>query len=70
MSVLVKDADMPHADEMPEAPGLRLISGAFPLLTSDDSEIVARSTFMYDAVYAALQQRVRRLTAASTDTAL
>jgi hypothetical protein len=59
MAVIVKDADMPNTGEMPEAPGLRLISGPFPLLTSDDSEIIARSAFMYDALYAALQRRLQ-----------
>ncbi len=57
MSTLIKDADVPHAGQMPEAAGLRLISAAFPLLTSDDSEIITRSAFMYDALYAALQRR-------------
>ena len=60
MSVLVRHADVPQADEMPEAAGLRLISGAFPLVTEDDHEIVTRSAFLYDALYAGLQQRVRR----------
>jgi hypothetical protein len=59
MSRLVRDADVPHAGQLPEAPGLRLISAAFPLLTSDDNEIITRSAFMYDALYAALQQRAR-----------
>ena len=44
---------------MPEAAGLRLISSAFPLVTADDNEIIERSSFMYDALYAALQQKVR-----------
>lgn len=61
MSVLVRDADVPRPDEMPEAAGLRLISGAFPLLTTDDHEIVSRSAFMYDALYAGLQQRVGKV---------
>ena len=57
MRTIVRDADVPRADEVPEAAGLRLISGAFPLVTTDDTEIVERSAFMYDAMYAALQQR-------------
>ena len=57
MSVIVRDADVPRADEVPEAAGLRLISGAFPLVATDDADTVERSAFLYDAMYAALQQR-------------
>ena len=57
MAVIVRDADVPRAGEVPEAPGLRLISGAFPLVARDDAETVERSAFLYDAMYAALQQR-------------
>ena len=57
MGVIVKDADVPRAGEVPEAAGLRLISGAFPLVATDDAETVERSAFLYDAMYAALQQR-------------
>ena len=60
MSVLVRHADVPQEDEMAEAAGLRLISGAFPLVTKDDREIVVRSAFMYDALYAALALRQSR----------
>jgi hypothetical protein len=59
MSVIVRDADVPRAGEVPEAAGLRLISGAFPLVAADDGETVERSAFLYDAMYAALQQRQR-----------
>jgi len=57
MSVLVRDADVPHVGELPEAAGLRLISGAFPLVANDDQETVERSAFLYDALYAALAKR-------------
>jgi hypothetical protein len=56
MSVIVRDADVPRPGEVPEAAGLRLISGAFPLVGPDD-EIVERSAFMYDALYASLQAK-------------
>jgi hypothetical protein len=56
MSVIVRDADVPRSGEVPEAAGLRLISGAFPLVAHDD-DIVERSAFMYDALYAALQAK-------------
>jgi hypothetical protein len=58
MSVIVRHADVPQPGEVPEAAGLRAISGAFPLVTNDDLEIVERSAFMYDALYAGLKQRV------------
>jgi hypothetical protein len=56
MAVIVRDADVPRADAVPEAAGLRLITGAFPLVARDDAETVERSAFLYDALYAALQQ--------------
>jgi hypothetical protein len=55
MSAIVRDADVPRAGEVPEAAGLRLISGAFPLVATDDEETVQRSAFLYDAMYAALR---------------
>jgi hypothetical protein len=58
MSAIIRDADVPRVGEVPEASGVRLISGAFPLVTSDDAEIVERSAFMYDAMYAALRQKL------------
>ena len=57
MSAIVRDADVPRTGEVPEAAGLRLITGAFPLVAADDAETVERSAFLYDAMYAALQQR-------------
>src|SRR5215468_3972334 len=57
MSAIVRDADQPRASEVPEAAGLRLITGAFPLVESDDREIVTRSAFLYDAMYAGLSAR-------------
>jgi hypothetical protein len=56
MSVIVRDADVPRDGEVPEAAGLRLISGAFPLVANDE-ETVERSAFLYDAMYAALRRR-------------
>jgi hypothetical protein len=57
MASIDTEADAPRAGEVPEAAGLRLISGAFPLVAKDDAETVERSAFLYDAMYAALQQR-------------
>jgi hypothetical protein len=44
----------------PEAAGLRAISQGFPLVAADDEETLERSAFLYDALYASLQQRLRR----------
>lgn len=55
MRVIIRDADVPRAGEVPEAAGVRLITGAFPLVAADDQETVERSRFLYDAMYAALQ---------------
>jgi hypothetical protein len=66
MSAIVRDADVPRAGEVPEAAGLRLISGAFPLVALDDAETVERSKFLYDAMYAALRQESRVTLAADS----
>jgi hypothetical protein len=43
---------------MAEAVGLRVISSGFPLVAADDHETLARSAFLYDALYASLQERL------------
>jgi len=56
---IVHGADF--ADEVgltPESAGLRAISRGFPLVAKDDHEIVERATFLYDALYAALAERL------------
>lgn len=58
MALIVRDADVPRVDGVPEAAGVRLITEAFPLVATDDHETVARSAFLYDAMYAALRQRL------------
>ena len=63
MSVLVRHADASVPGEMPEAAGLRLITGSFPLIAQSDDETVERSAFLYDALYAGLAERLRRNTA-------
>jgi hypothetical protein len=55
MRTIIRDADLPRAGEVPEAAGVRLITGAFPLIAADDHETIERSRFLYDAMYAALQ---------------
>jgi len=49
------DRRLPNA--VAEAMGLRAISRGFPLVAADDDETVVRSGFLYDALYAALQER-------------
>jgi hypothetical protein len=55
---IVRGADF--ADEIaltPESPGVRAISQGFPLVTQDDHETMERGAFLYDSLYAALQQQ-------------
>jgi len=57
---IVRSADF--AEELaltPEGAGLRAISRGFPLVSRDDHETVERAGFLYDALYASLQQDVR-----------
>ena len=52
---IVHGADF--ADEVhttPESAGLRAISRGFPLVAIDDHELVAKASFLYDALYASL----------------
>ena len=43
-----------------DAAGLRTISRGFPLVATDDHETLDRCTFLYDALYASLQERLGR----------
>lgn len=59
LALIVRSADF--AEELrltPEGAGLRAISRGFPLVATDDQETIARAGFMYDALYASLQERV------------
>jgi hypothetical protein len=56
---IVRGADF--ADQVAltaESAGLRTISHGFPLVSRDDAETVARASFLYDALYAALAERM------------
>jgi hypothetical protein len=56
---IVHGADFSDAlDLTPESAGLRAISRGFPLVAKDDHEIVERASFLYDALYAALRERL------------
>lgn len=55
---IVHGADF--ADEVhttPESAGLRAISQGFPLVATDDHELLEKAFFVYDALYAALRER-------------
>ncbi len=57
---IVHAADVAGQEALaPEAPGLQLISRGFPLVSRDDHETVERASFLYAALYAALQERSR-----------
>jgi hypothetical protein len=54
---IVRSADFPEElDQCAEAAGLRAISRSFPLVAADDHDTVERAAFLYDALYASLQQ--------------
>jgi hypothetical protein len=56
---IVHGADFADATDLtPESAGLRAISRGFPLVAKDDHETVARAGFLYDALYAALRERL------------
>jgi len=55
---IVHGADF--ADEVnttPESAGLRAVSQGFPLVASDDHELVEKASFVYDALYASLREQ-------------
>jgi hypothetical protein len=55
---IVHCADFPdEVQDVPEAAGLRVISRGFPLVALDDHEALEKASFLYDALYAALQNR-------------
>jgi hypothetical protein len=60
MARIVHCADFPDdVQDVPEAAGLRAISRGFPIVARDDHEALERSSFLYDALYAALLERAR-----------
>lgn len=55
LAAAVREADGPSGQErLPEAPGLRFITVAFPDVCSDDQEIVLKSAIIYDCLYSTL----------------
>ena len=53
---IVHGADFDELHIAPESAGLRAISRDFPLVSANDEETVAKASFLYDALYAALKQ--------------
>ncbi len=57
MANIVQAADIKgELDNHPAARGLQLISRGFPLLANNDYETVERTAFIYDALYASINQ--------------
>jgi hypothetical protein len=57
MAAIVHGADFRDvAEAAPESAGLRAISRGFPMVTRSDDETLAKATFLYDALYAALSE--------------
>ena len=55
---IVRGADFAEEISLtPESAGLRAISHGFPLVAQDDYEVVEKGAFLYDSLYAALQQQ-------------
>jgi hypothetical protein len=57
---IVHGADVAGCEaDTPESAGLKLLSRGFPLVARDDHETLAKAAFVYDALYAALDERTR-----------
>ena len=58
MARIVQAADFKdQLDDHPAARGLQLISHGFPMVTGDDRETAERAAFLYDALYASIEQQ-------------
>lgn len=61
MARIVQAADFKdQIDNHPAARGLQLISYGFPLATKDDHETAERAAFLYDSLYASIEEQVSR----------
>ena len=59
MARIVQAADFKdQLDAHPAARGLVLISYGFPLVTQDDHETVRLASFVYDALYASIKDKL------------
>ena len=60
MAKIVQAADFKdQIEDHAAAMGLALISRGFPLVARDDEETIERATFLYDSLYASLEERIR-----------
>lgn len=60
MGRIIGSADLSdRAGETAEGAGVRAICLGFPRVARDDHDTLARSAFLFDALYASLQERVR-----------
>jgi hypothetical protein len=60
LASIVHGADFAaEVQSTPESAGLRAISAGFPLVSKGDADTIARAAFLYDALYASLQARLR-----------
>ena len=55
---IVHGADLPDEHPASESAGLRAISHGFPLVANHDQAVVEQATFLYDALYASLRERL------------
>jgi len=61
MARIVQAADFKEQlDDHPAARGLQLISHGFPAVTENDYETAERAGFLYDALYASIEQQTER----------
>jgi hypothetical protein len=59
LACIVRGADFPEQRSLtPESAGLQAISAGFPVVSRDDHETVEKASFLYDALYAALEARL------------
>jgi hypothetical protein len=59
IAAIVHSADFDdEVSPRPESAGLRAISVGFPLLAGSDAETHERASFLYDALFASLRQRL------------
>jgi hypothetical protein len=63
LAAIVGSADLPDCvGRTPEGAGLKTISRGFPLVSGGDVETLERASFLYDALYASLEQEEREAT--------
>jgi hypothetical protein len=66
MARIVQAADFrDQLDDHPAARGLQLISHGFPIVTQDDHETARRAAFVYDSLYASIEDGHGRSNASS-----